>query len=116
MMINDGIHTQTNSFMIVLAPAALKNDSPMGDDMIGRHGRKKRVALNGAKKATPNVPSTIASRTECEAVATKKSANSAARLIIPSTRFLKNSSTTSPLKAIAKTSEWVNPRWPSIVV
>jgi len=105
MTTNEGIHTQTNSFIIVAAPAELKNDNPMGDDMIGRHGRRKRVALNGAKKATPKVPSTIASRTECEAVAAKKNANSANRLNVPSTRFLKKSRMTSPLNAIAKKRE-----------
>jgi len=113
---NDGIHTQVNSFKIVVAPAELKNASPMGDDTIGRHGRKKRAELNGAKKATPKVPSTMASRTECDAVAAKKNANSASRLIIPSTGFLKNSKTTIPLSAIAKNSECVSPRCPNIVV
>jgi len=57
---------------MVAAPALLKKASPMGDDMIGRHGRNKRSGLNGAKKATPRVPFTIASSTECEAVAAKK--------------------------------------------
>lgn len=99
-----------NSFRIVVAPAGLKKARPMGDDTIGRHGKKKRVALNGARKATPKVPSTIASRTECDAVDAKKSANSAKRFILPSTGFLKNNSTTSPLNAIAKNTEWVSPR------
>lgn len=116
MTINDGIHTQTNSFINVSAPAELKKAIPMGDDTIGRHGRKNRVELSGAKKATPNVPSTMASSTECEAVAAKKNASSPIRLIIPLTGFLKNRSTTSPLNAIADKNECVNPRWPSIVV
>ena len=116
MTINDGIHTQTNSLIIVVAPAELKNASPMGDDTIGRHGRKKRAGLNGAKNATPKVPSTMASRTECDAVAAKKNANSASLLIIPSSGFLKNDRTTTPLNAMAKKSECVSPRCPSIVV
>ena len=116
MTITEGIHTQTNSFRIVVAPAELKKASPIGDETIGRHGRKNRAELNGAKKATPNVPSTMASRPEWEAVAAKKNANSARRLIIPLTGFLKASSTTSPLTTIAKKNECVSPRWPSIVV
>jgi len=116
MTSKEGIHTQTNSFAIVAAPAELKKAIPMGDETIGRHGRKNRVGLNGAKKATPNVPSTIASRNACEAVAAKKEANSARRLIVPLPGFLKNKSTTSPLNAIAKKSECVSPRCPSIVV
>lgn len=110
MTANDGTHTQMNSFAIVVAPAELKNANPMGDDTIGRHGKKNRAALNGAKKATPNVPSTMASRTEWDAVAAKKKANRARRLIIPSTGFLKASNTTKPLSAIAKKSECVSPR------
>ena len=106
----EGIHTQTNSFKIVAAPAELKKANPIGEETIGRHGRKNRVALNGAKKATPNVPSTIASRTEWDAVAAKKKANRARRLIIPSTGLLKASNTTKPLSAIAKKSECVSPR------
>ena len=116
MTINDGIHTQTNSLIIVVAPAELKKASPMGDDTIGRHGRKNRAGVNGAKNATPKVPSTMASRTECEAVAAKKNAKSPSRLITPSTVFLKNSRTTSPLNTAAKKSECVSPRCPSIVV
>lgn len=46
----------------------------------------------------------------------RKNANSARRLIIPSTGLLKNNSTTNPLNAIAKKNECVSPRWPSIVV
>ena len=110
MTINDGIHTQINSLTIVVAPAELKNASPMGEDTIGRHGRKRRAGLNGAKKATPKVPSTMASRTECEAVAAKKNANSARRFIIGSFCFLKNASTTRALNATAKNNECVIPR------
>ena len=108
--ISDGTHTHTISFKSVAAPAELKKASPIGDDAIGRHGRKNRPGLNGAKKATPNVPSTIASNTEWEAVARKKNAKSDSRLIIPSTGFLKNSSTTKPLNRIANKNEWVTPR------
>jgi len=68
MTIIEGIHTQTSSFRIVVAPAELKKANPIGDETIGRHGRKNRVALNGAKKATPNVPSTVASKQDQPAV------------------------------------------------
>ena len=116
MTTSDGIQTQTNSFKIVVAPAELKKARPIGDDTIGRQGRKKRAELNGAKNATPKVPSTMASRTECDAVAAKKNANSASRPFLPSTAFLKNNRTTTPLSAKANKSECVNPRCPSIVV
>jgi hypothetical protein len=109
MTISDGVQTQMNSFMIVAAPAGLKNASPIGDDAIGRHGKKKRVGVKGARKATPRVPSTIASRNACEAVAAKKNPNSPSRLI-PSIGFLKNSNSTSPLNARAKNAECVSPR------
>jgi hypothetical protein len=111
----DGVQTQMNSFKMVEAPAELKNASPMGDETIGRHGKKNLVDQNGAKSATPSVPSTMASRNECDAVAQKKNATSP-NLPIPSIGSLKNSSTTTPLKTNAKNNECVSPRCPSIVV
>ena len=106
----DGTHTHISSFNNVAAPAELKNANPIGDDTIGRHGRKKRPALNGAKNATPNVPSTIASSTECDAVAAKKNANNASRLIATVIGFLKNNSTTNQLSKTANKNECVRPR------
>ena len=110
MIAIDGIQTQTNSFMIVAAPAELKNAMPIGDDTIGRHGKKNRVAMNGAKKATPRVPSTMASKTEWEAVATKKNANIASRSFQLLLKFRKKERTTIPLSSNAKKSECVTPR------
>lgn len=60
---NEGSQIQKNSFMITVAPATLKNSQPTGDERIGLKGRKKRSVMNGAKNATPNAPSTRASKT-----------------------------------------------------
>ena len=105
----EGTHIHTNSFRITAAPVMLKNASPIGEETMGRQGRKYRAELNGAKKATPRVPSTIASNTACDMVETKNNTKRAFRLI-PSRGFLKASSTTIPLRHAANKNECVSPR------
>src|SRR2546430_1295090 len=62
------------SLIITAAPRPLKNPpTPIGETLIGRHGRKYRIVSNGEKNATPNPPSVMASSTPCEAVAKKNS-------------------------------------------
>ena len=51
----------------VINPAA-----DIGETGIGRHGRKYRVLSNGSKKATPNPPLVIASKSSCDAVINAK--------------------------------------------
>ncbi|HEU4391242.1 MAG TPA: hypothetical protein VFV34_25815 [Blastocatellia bacterium] len=102
--VREGSQIHTNSFKITVAPAELKKPQPTGDDTIGRHGRKYRCELNGAKKATPNVPSTMASNTQCDTVARKRRAKMAGRPI-PLTGFLKAVNTTRLLRTAAKRNE-----------
>jgi hypothetical protein len=69
----DGIQIQTISLMITAQALLLeKNRSPIGETSIGVQGKKYRVLLNGARNATPKPPLVKASRTPCDAVATKK--------------------------------------------
>ena len=76
MVRKDGIQTQIISLFNTRQPHSLKKlVIPIGETVIGRNGKKKRVLSNGAKKATPNPPVVIASRIGWEAVHKKKNAN-----------------------------------------
>jgi hypothetical protein len=61
VIIAAGKHTHKSSLQITSSPRALKNESPIGETLIGRNGKKQRVLSNGAKNAMPKPPSVIAS-------------------------------------------------------
>jgi hypothetical protein len=93
-------------------PLGVKNSvMPSGETSTGLKGKKYRVLSNGAKKAIPRPPLVRASKRPCEAVAKKKKIKRRYLKAIQSCPR-KNVATINGLSAAAKTSEWVNPRWP----
>jgi hypothetical protein len=108
-----GSHTHKNSLQITSSPRALKNESPMGETLMGRNGKRYRVSSNGAKNATPRPPSVIASKAPCDAVTTKKYEHRR-NLVHRCGRRGKARNATIKLKTSAKASECERPRCPSM--
>lgn len=71
-----GIQIQIISLKITLKPLSLKNPRPIGETLIGRHGKKNLSFVNGAKIAAPEPPFVSISRSGCETVASEKNAMS----------------------------------------
>jgi hypothetical protein len=60
---NAGRHIHKSSFFITVYPHWLKNALiPMGETVIGVHGKKYRLLLKGDSKAIPRPPLVNASR------------------------------------------------------
>ncbi len=75
-IMTDGSRIQRISLCRTARPRAEKNPTPIGETWIGRHGKKKRWLLNGAKNATPRPPLVSASSSPWEAMmAVKYTAN-----------------------------------------
>src|SRR5205823_9601327 len=102
------------SLNITAAPRPLKNGpTPIGETLMGRHGKKYRVVSNGEKNATPNPPLVIASSTPCEAVDMKNKPNSVHHPLEPFFTCRYSHNTTTRLHAAANKSECDSPRCPS---
>src|SRR5215468_1682778 len=70
MMAEQGPTTHFNSESAILSPQGEKaRRMLMGPTIMGRHGRKYLVLLNGEKNAMPRPPSVIASSNPCDAQA-----------------------------------------------
>ena len=94
------------------APRWPKNcPKPIGETLIGRHGRKYRVVSNGEKKPTPRPPLVIESRNPWEAVARKKNTQSLIALGLAG-NFRRTIAVTTQASTAAKNSECE--RWPSM--
>jgi len=58
---------------MICTPRRVKNlRTPMGETSMGRHGKKYRVLLNGANRATPRPPLVSISSQGCERVEKNK--------------------------------------------
>src|SRR2546429_8930891 len=98
------------SLIITAAPRPLKNPpTPIGETLIGRHGRKYRIVSNGEKNATPNPPSVMASSTPCEAVAPKNSQRNLHHCSEHLATALNSQNTPDKLHSAANNTQWHSP-------
>jgi hypothetical protein len=79
-----GAHTQRISLTRMARPRLVRNGRMLsGDTSSGLIGKKYRLSLNGAKKATPRPPFVRASRTPCDAMARNRNSHTCFALSAP---------------------------------
>src|SRR5580765_7156318 len=91
----------------------IRPSSDSGATGIGRHGKKYRLLVNGAKNATPRPPSVIASKNPWDAVATGKRIASVKNECAGAHPALKKRTAVNKPMTPAKNRECVKPRCPN---
>ena len=106
-----GSQIHTSSLDMTSRPRWLKNAPiPIGETTIGRQRKQYRASENGAKNAIPKPPEVIASRSPCDAVATKKKAQSRIALLLAASRRRAATAVATNASPAAKGREWERPR------